>query len=106
MAYILFNDTILDLGRVPLDEVQHFSYVFTNAGSQPLYIYNVDPDCNSCTQVSFSKDSILPDREGTIDVSFLGKDHYFEGPHSFQIHVRSNAENRLVDLTFHTYFTK
>ena len=105
-AYLLFNDTILDLGSVSLNQVQRFSYVFTNAGSQALYLYNVDPDCNTCTQVTFPKDSILPNVQGTIDVAFLGKGHYFEGPHSFQIHDRSNAENRLVNLTFQTNFTK
>lgn len=103
-AEIQFEDTIIDLGEVPLTEVQHFSYNFTNVGDSGLVLFGVQPDCNSCTKVEFSSDTIFPGETGKILVTFDGSERFIHGPHQFYIHVHSNSQKAYQDLEFKTVF--
>ena len=103
-AVIQFEDTIIDLGEVSLAEVQYFSYHFTNVGDSGLVLLGVQPDCNSCTQVEFPSDTILPGYGGEISVTFDGSKRFVHGPHEFYIHVHSNTSKPYQDLEFKTDF--
>lgn len=99
-AIIQFDDTILDLGDIPLHEPYKFEYKYTNVGDGPLVVWDVRPDCGSCTKVVFSEDSISPGCTGVISVTFDGSDRYIAGPHELYIHVRTNTVREFNDLMF------
>ncbi|MBQ9285186.1 MAG: DUF1573 domain-containing protein [Bacteroidaceae bacterium] len=103
-ALIQFEDTILDLGDVPLTEIQHFSFRFTNVGDSGLVLLGVQPDCNSCTKVEFPSDTIPPGGSEEIHVTFDGSERFIHGPHQFYIHVHSNSAKAYQDLEFRTDF--
>ena len=103
-AEIQFDDTVIDLGDVPLTDIQHFSYRFTNVGDSGLVLFGVQPDCNSCTKVDYPSDTISPGETGEIHVTFDGSERFVHGPHQFYIHVHSNSPKAYQDLEFKTDF--
>jgi hypothetical protein len=58
-----------DFGILKAGEKTSFSFVFTNAGNQPLQIKNAEPDCD-CLSVRFDNKPIKPGEKGMIEVVF------------------------------------
>jgi hypothetical protein len=72
-------------------------YNFTNTGSEPLLIQNVQPSCG-CTTPEWSNKPIVPGGKGYIKATFdpAGR----PGTFTKSINVLSNAVNNLVVLKF------
>ena len=69
------------------------NYTFTNQGTEPLIISSYKVSC-SCTKVTFPKEPILPNKEGTIHLSFDTNGKY--GFQSRKIEIISNSKKRTV----------
>ncbi|HWL00126.1 MAG TPA: DUF1573 domain-containing protein [Parapedobacter sp.] len=92
------SDAVLEVGEDSYDfgvvkegeKVEH-EFTFTNTGSSPLIISNVQASCG-CTTPEYSKNPIAPGDQGLVKVVFnsagqLGKQHKV-------ITVTSNAASR------------
>ena len=82
-----FTETKKSFGFVKNGEQVKLSYVFTNAGNQPLIIEEGIATC-SCTEVVWPKEPILPGKTGVIKVHY---DTKRVGPISKTVSVQSNA---------------
>ena len=68
-----------DFGTVKEGEKVEHEFAFTNTGSSPLILSNVQASCG-CTTPEYSKNPIAPGERGTVKVVFnsagqLGKQH-------------------------------
>lgn len=97
-AEIKFENNVLDLGTVKLNQEVTDTYTFKNVGKKPLVLYNVVAAC-SCTKVEYSKAPIKPGQTGTIKVKFLATRPDEVGPRQKRVTVDSNAKNDRVILT-------
>jgi hypothetical protein len=58
-----------DFGTIPEGPAANFEFHFTNTGKEPIVIQKVQASCG-CTTPSYSKDPVLPGKEGIIKASF------------------------------------
>ena len=76
---VRFDSTVHDFGRVDTrDGAVGCSFTVTNIGTEPLTILAVTTTC-TCTSSTWTRASIAPGKEGTIDVTFTND----EGPYPF-----------------------
>ena len=88
---IVFDKLEHDFGSFKeADGIQTTTFTFTNKGTVPLVLSNVRASCG-CTTPSWTREPVLPDGTGEIQVSYDPKNR----PGSFNktIMVSSNAEN-------------
>jgi hypothetical protein len=78
-----------DFGNVSEGNNVFYDFIFTNTGTQPLIISNVDAGC-SCTVPEWPKEPIMPGKTGVIKVSYNSKDR--SGVFNKAIRISSNAE--------------
>ena len=66
-----FKDKTQKFEKTKPGPLLSFDYSFTNKGNQPLIIKNIKviPKC-SCTKFEFTKEPILPGKQGLIHVTF------------------------------------
>lgn len=90
-AQVEFADTVHDFGSVPAaNPRQQYDFTFTNTGSVPAVVLHATPSCH-CTFVEFSKEAILPGKQGTVTVIFDGKEQP-PGHFNKSVRVRLNSE--------------
>ena len=80
-----FTETKKSFGFVKNGEQVKLSYVFTNAGNQPLIIEEGIATC-SCTEVVWPKEPILPGKTGVIDILFDTKPAHGRQDRTVEIH--------------------
>lgn len=88
---ITFENKTYDFGDITQgDKVEHI-FTFTNTGTQPLVITNVEVTCGCTTPKGWPRDPIQPGEKGELTVSFstAGK----IGRQNKPIIVISNAVN-------------
>jgi len=90
-AVLEVSEDAYDFGVVKEGEKVEHEFTFTNTGSSPLIISNVQASCG-CTTPEYSKNPIAPGDQGLVKVVFnsagqLGKQHKV-------ITVTSNAASR------------
>lgn len=90
-AVLEVADDAYDFGVIEEGEKVEHEFTFTNTGSSPLIISNVQASCG-CTTPEYSKNPIAPGDQGLVKVVFnsagqLGKQHKV-------ITVTSNAASR------------
>jgi len=85
---ISFDKTEHDFGTILQGEVVTYSFHFTNSGSMPLIISNVNTSCG-CTVGDFSRAPIEPGKEGFIKATYDSKGH--QGFQSRSLTVVSNT---------------
>lgn len=95
-AAITFNKTVHDYGKVTQGADGNCEFVFTNTGTEPLVLSNVQTSCG-CTVPSWPKEPILPGKKGTIKVNYTKMN--VVGTISKQITVYSNASNGTIQLS-------
>ena len=68
---VKFASERVDFGVTKFNKPVTVQFQFTNIGSQPLVIENVQASCG-CTTPKWPKDPILPNQNGTISATFSG----------------------------------
>lgn len=88
---ISFENKAHDFGDIVQGEKVEYVFVFTNTGTQPLIITNVEVTCGCTTPKGWPRDPIQPGEKGELTVSFstAGK----IGRQNKPILVISNATN-------------
>lgn len=69
---IQWLDTVLNFATVKQGEKVLLKFRCKNTGSHPLILTNVRPGCG-CTIADYSKEAILPGKEGWVETSFDSK---------------------------------
>ena len=74
-----FEKTIHDFGDIQITEgTKKCQFTFTNRSSKPVVIHNAISSCG-CTEPTWGKAPILPNKKGIINVEFLND----QGPYPF-----------------------
>ena len=92
---ITFENTTYDFGTVKEGEVVDHTFKFKNEGTEPVILAQVSASCG-CTTPSYTKDPILPGKEGEIKVSFNSAGQ--PGVQQKIVTVSSNAENGVLTV--------
>lgn len=95
-AEIIFEETVRDLGSIREGEKIVAWFEYTNNGSGPLLIEDIEAGCG-CTIPSWSKSPLEPGNTGSIKVIFdsSGK----RGVQNIRISVFSNSTQPRIDLS-------
>jgi hypothetical protein len=93
-AVIEFESQTIDYGQVAQNSNGERTFYFKNTGNAPLVLTNVKSSCG-CTVPSYSKEPIMPGKEGEIDVKYDTKKI---GAFTKTITVSSNAKEEKVTL--------
>jgi hypothetical protein len=88
---IAWEKTKHDFGDVTQGDKVEYTFKFTNTGSTPLIITNVEVSCGCTTPKGWPRDPIKPGGRGEILVSFNSHTKY--GMQNKVITVVSNATN-------------
>jgi len=64
-----FENETHDFGTIPEGPAAEYEFVFKNTGKEPIVIQRAQPSCG-CTTPSYSKDPVLPGKNGTIKASY------------------------------------
>lgn len=90
-AAIVWDRSTYDFGDVEQGERVEHSYYFTNAGSTPLIITNVEVTCGCTTPKGWPRDPIAPGEKGELLVAFNSSGKY--GRQNKVVTIISNAIN-------------
>ncbi len=99
-AKIEFLDTIHDFGILKENEIVEYTFKYTNTGTAPLKIKNIETDCG-CTIPEYDKKSVLPGEKARIKVTFDSQG--FRNNIYKTITVKSNAETSKIKLILTAY---
>lgn len=97
---IQWLDTAFDFGQVKQGEKLNFKYRCVNTGTKPLVLLEVKPGCG-CTLADYSREAILPGKQGWVTASFDTK-KYCDAVHK-SIAVETNCKEESMKnkvLTF------
>lgn len=94
---IYFYEEQFDFGKVKEGEKVRHAFKFKNLGENPLMISDAKASCG-CTVPSFSKEPVLPGKEGEIIVEFNSKGR--KGKNHKSVMVFSNADREKVSVSF------
>ena len=94
MSFVTENH---DFGKIQeADGPVTFNFQFTNTGSTPLLIKQVQASCG-CTSPSWSKEPVLPGKQGFVSATYNPKSR--PGPFNKTVTVTSNAATPTAVLT-------
>lgn len=95
LGVIEFEKSVFDFGKVKEGAVVDHVFKFKNTGNAPVILSQVSASCG-CTTPDFTKEPVLPGKNGAIKVSFnsLGQ----VGTQQKIVTVSSNAENRVTTV--------
>ncbi len=71
-AEIRFDNTSHDFGDVTEGDIATYTFTFKNVGTEPLVLSNVRASCG-CTTPFWTRDPIMPGKEGSIKASYNSK---------------------------------
>ncbi|GHV72490.1 hypothetical protein FACS1894201_01940 [Bacteroidia bacterium] len=89
-----FNEMVHDYGTIAYKGDGSCVFTFTNVGTEPLVIHNVQSSCG-CTVPEFSREPVMPGETGNISVKY---DTTRPGSISKQITVYSNGHSDRIVL--------
>ena len=92
---IEFAETAYDFGTVKEGDIVEHVFKFTNSGEAPVILSQVSASCG-CTTPDYTKDPVLPGKEGEIKVSFDSKGQV--GKQQKIVTISSNAENKVTTV--------
>lgn len=96
-ADIKFDQTTHDFGTFSEKEpIVTCVFTFTNIGDAPLVIHQAVASCG-CTVPQYTKEPVLPGKQGTIKVTYNGRGRY-PGHFRKSITLRSNARKEMMRL--------
>ena len=95
VANMVFSEEVHDFGTIPEGPAAEVEFKFKNTGDEPINITSVRPSCG-CTTPSWSKDPVLPGKEGAIRASYNTQGR----PNGFtkSITVTSNAGTKVLTI--------
>lgn len=88
MAMFKFQRETYDFGTVKEGAPAEYIFQFTNVGKAPLIVQNVSASC-TCVTVDWSKEPIVPGKQGRIKVSYRTQGRL--GPFFKDIYIMTNA---------------
>ncbi|MBA3828552.1 MAG: DUF1573 domain-containing protein [Taibaiella sp.] len=90
-----FTTDTHEFGTVPEGPAAEYEFKFKNSGKEPIILQHVQASCG-CTTPTYSKDPILPGKQGTIKASYNTQGR----PGSFvkTITVVSNAGTKVLTI--------
>lgn len=93
-AVMTFAEKTHDFGAIKEADgpVTHV-FEFTNTGSEPLVIINVNASCG-CTRPEYPKEPVMPGKKGKIKVTFNPAGR--PGEFSKEVKIRTNGSKRPV----------
>ena len=93
-AVMTFAEKTHDFGTIKEADgpVTHV-FEFTNTGSEPLVIINVNASCG-CTRPEYPKEPVMPGKKGKIKVTFNPAGR--PGEFSKEVKIRTNGSKRPV----------
>ena len=86
-AEFKFEKETYDFGKIPQGKPVSVDFKFTNTGTEPLIITNVESVCG-CTVPKYTKTPVLKGQTGTITVTYNAAE---VAPFSKGLTIRSNA---------------
>lgn len=89
---IAFVENKFDFGTIKEGAVVEHTFKFKNEGTEPVILAQVSTSCG-CTTPNYTKEPILPGKEGEVSVSFNSAGH--PGVQQKFITITSNAENAI-----------
>lgn len=92
---MVFTTESHDFGTVPEGPAAVYEFNFKNNGKEPIVLNRVQASCG-CTTPSYSKDPVLPGKEGTIKASYNTQGR--PGPFTKTITIVSNAGTKVVTI--------
>jgi hypothetical protein len=95
-AVISFAKSNFNFGSIPHNVPATHIFSFTNTGTEPLVLSNVQASCG-CTTPDWPKQPIAPGKKGTIKATFNAAT---VGTFTKSVTVMSNAKNGTVILNF------
>ena len=84
-----------DFGNVAEGPAAEYEFAFKNTGKEPLIVQRVQASCG-CTTPSYSKDPVLPGKQGVIKASFATQGR--PGAFTKTITVVSNAGTKVLTI--------
>lgn len=84
-----------DFANIPEGPNAEYEFHFKNTGKEPIIVERVQASCG-CTTPSYSKDPVLPGKEGTIKASYGTNGR--PGPFTKTITVVSNAGTKVLTI--------
>lgn len=84
-----------DFGTVSEGPAADYEFTFTNTGKEPIILQRVQASCG-CTTPSYSKDPVLPGKEGSIKASYNTNGR--PGAFVKSITVVSNAGTKVLTI--------
>lgn len=96
---VKFKTEVHDFGKVNVDSENHYSFEFTNTGTEPLTITNARGSCG-CTVPDWPKHPIKPNETSTIDVIYRPNKGQAGAPQEKTVTVEANTEpkNTIVKI--------
>ena len=94
MAVASFEAQTFDFGKIKQGVPATHEFTFTNTGSVPLIITNVQASCG-CTTPDWSRDPILPGGKGFIKATYSAAS---VGAFTKSVSVTANVEGGMVQL--------
>lgn len=70
---IVFDTTSYDLGNITQGEIAKRKFIFTNTGTEKLYVTQIVVDCG-CTEPEWTQDAVMPGESGYIIAKYDSKD--------------------------------
>lgn len=103
-AEIIFKDTLYDFGTFSAAEpIRKHSFIFTNNGQVPAVILHATPSCH-CTSVEYSKEAVMPGKQGQVTVIFNGSDQkagFFDKSVRLRFNAKYNHTLRIKGQMIH-----
>lgn len=95
-AEITFETLVHDFGQIPQGTPVTYEFKFTNTGTEPLIVSDVQKVCG-CTVTGWTKNPVLPGQTGYVSAQYNAAS---VGAFQKPVTVISNAKNSPVKLTF------
>lgn len=95
VGVIEFENSVYDFGTIKEGKVVEHIFKFKNIGNAPVILAQVSASCG-CTTPDYSKEPILPGKEGEVKVSFDSKGQL--GKQQKIVTVSSNAERSVTTV--------
>lgn len=99
MAEISFQDSIFHLGDLYEGEITEHTFTFSNTGTAPLKITNIETDCG-CTAAKYEKRTILPGEKSKIKVRFDSKGFRNNIYKTISVETNTNTKKTLILTAF------
>lgn len=92
---MVFNTDTHDFGTVAEGPAATYEFTFTNKSKEPIILSHVQASCG-CTTPTYSKEPVLPGKEGIIKASFNTQGR--AGTFDKKITVVSNAGTKVLTI--------